>query len=68
MNTDDARRFVRKMQDDLRFRCSVTRIGTASDLRDFLKQRGFDFNPCDLVRAMAACIAESENTTENSGD
>lgn len=64
MNIDDAQRFVRKMRDDFSFRRSATRFDTSSELWDFLEHSGFDFDPCDLVKAMAACMAESENTVE----
>lgn len=65
MNIDDAQRFVQKMREDFGFRRSVTRFGASSELWDFLRHNGFDFDPCDLIKAMAACMAESENTTEN---
>lgn len=68
MNIDDAQRFVQKMRDDIGFRRSVTRLGASSELWDFLKSSGFEFDPCDLVKAMAACMAESENTTEKGID
>ena len=64
MNVDDAQRFVKKMRDDIGFRHSVTRIGGSSELWDYLKSNGFESDPCDLVKAMAACMAESEDTTE----
>jgi hypothetical protein len=63
MNFDDARRFVQQMREDTAFRRSVAGFGASSELWDFLKRSGFDFGPCDLVKAMAACMAASENTT-----
>ena len=68
MNIDDARRFVQKMREDRAFRRSVTGFGASSELWAFLKRSGFEFGPCDLVKAMAACMVESENTPANGID
>ena len=68
MNIDDAQRFVQKMRDDSGFRRSVTGFDGSSKLWDFLKRSGFEFNPCDLVHAMAACMAELEKTAANGGE
>jgi len=68
MNIDDAQRFVQKMRDDNNFRRSVTCFGASSELWDFIEKSGFVFDPCDLVKAMAACMAESENTTHMRSD
>ncbi len=65
MNIDDAQRFVQQMREDTDFRRSVTGFGTPFELWDFLKRSGYHFGPCDLVKAMAACMAESENSAEN---
>ena len=65
MEIDDAQRFVQQMREDPDFRRSVTDVGTPSELWEFLKRSGFEFGPCDLVKAMAACMAGSENTAEN---
>lgn len=64
MNIEDAQRFVQKMRVDTGFRRSVTGFGGSSELWNFLKRSGFEFDPCDLVKAMAACMAESENASE----
>ena len=66
MNIDDAQRFFRQMRDDTEFRRSVTGFGASSELCAFLNRNGFEFDPCDLVKAMAACMAEMENTAANS--
>ncbi len=64
MNIDDAQRFVQQMQEDIDFRRSVTGLSVPAELWDFLKRSGFEFGLCDLVKAMAACMAESENTAK----
>ena len=68
MYSDDAQRFVQKMRDDNDFRQSVTGFGAPSELWDFLKRSGFEFDPCDLVKAMAACMVELDNTAVNGSD
>ena len=65
MKIDDAQRFVQQMREDTDFRRSVTGFGTPSELWDYLKHSGFEFDPCDLVKAMATCMADLENTAEN---
>lgn len=60
MNFDDAQLFVQKMREDASFRRSVTGFGASSELWNFLKSSGFEFDACDLVKAMAACMAESD--------
>lgn len=68
MSIDNAQRFVQKMRDDSGFRRSVTGFRVSSQLWDFLKRSGFEFDPCDLVRAMADCMAELENTASRGSD
>ena len=61
MNFTNAQLFVQRMREDTEFRNSVGNIGDSAELWKYLKTSGFDFNECDLVRAMAACMAELEN-------
>jgi len=68
MSIGDAQRFVQRMRDDSGFRRSVTGFSVSSELWDFLKRSGFEFDPCDLVRAMADCLAELENIASNGSD
>ena len=68
MNIDDAQRFVQRMRDDNGFRRSVTGFNVSSELWDFLERSGFEFDPCDLVRAMADCMAGLENAAANGSD
>jgi predicted ribosomally synthesized peptide with nif11-like leader len=65
MNIDDAQRFVQKMRDDTGFRRSVSGFSASSEFWGFLMRSGFEFDTCDLVKAMAACMAELENTPES---
>ena len=62
MKIDDAQRFVQRMRADSEFRRSATGFSAPAELWDFLKRSGFEFDPCDLVKAMAACMAELENS------
>ena len=66
MNGKDAQRFVQKMREDIGFRQSVTGFNASSELLDFLKRSGFEFCTCDLVKAMAACMTESDPIPEDS--
>ena len=60
MNFDDAKLFVQKMREEDGFRRSVTAFGASAELWAFLKSSGFEFDACNLVKAMAACMAESD--------
>lgn len=60
MKPNKAEHFVQKMVEDKRFRSSMTSFSSSVELWDFLESRGFDFDECDLVKAMAACMAEAE--------
>jgi hypothetical protein len=60
MNTGNAALFVQKMREDTGFRHSVAGLSAPAELGGFLERNGFDFNMCDLVKAMAACMAESD--------
>ena len=68
MNGKDAQRFVQKMREDTVFRGSVSGFNASSELLDYLKRSGFEFSTCDLVKAMAACMAESDSIPEDSCD
>jgi predicted ribosomally synthesized peptide with nif11-like leader len=61
MNFNSAQLFVQKMREDSVFRESVGNISDSAELWKYLKTNGFNFNECDLVKAMAACMAELEN-------
>jgi predicted ribosomally synthesized peptide with nif11-like leader len=60
MNTDSAQLFVQKMQEDKDFRVTVQKINDRTELWTYIENKGYAFNECDLVKAMAACMAELE--------
>ncbi len=60
MNTDSAQLFVQKMREDKGFRDSVQEISDRTELWEYVANKGYAFNECDLVKAMAACMAELE--------
>jgi len=60
MNTDSAQLFVQKMRDDKDFRDSVQEISDRTELWEYIENKGYSFDECDLVKAMAACMAELE--------
>lgn len=62
MNFDSAQLFVQKMREDTDFRQSVGNFSDRSSLWQYLENNGFNFSECDLVKAMAACMAELDNT------
>ena len=61
MDTDSAQLFVQKMRDDKGFRDTVQEIGDSVEFREYIENKGYAFNECDLVKAMAACMAELES-------
>ncbi len=61
MKTADAQGFVQKMREDKGFRGAVQKINHKTELWNYLEGKGFSFDECDLVRAMAACMAEAES-------
>ena len=60
MDTDSAQLFVQKMRDDKDFRDIVQEIGDRTELWEYIENKGCAFDECDLVKAMAACMAELE--------
>lgn len=60
MSTDSAQLFVQKMREDKKFRHTVQNIGDKTELWKYLENKGYTFDECDLVKAMAACMAELE--------
>ncbi|MFC1489182.1 Nif11-like leader peptide family natural product precursor [Thermodesulfobacteriota bacterium] len=60
MTTDSAQLFVQKMREDKGFRDTVQEIGHRTELWAYIENKGYAFDACDLVKAMAACIAELE--------
>ncbi len=60
MDTDSAQLFVQKMREDKGFRNTVQDIGGKTELWEYIENKGYTFDECDLVKAMAACMAELE--------
>jgi len=60
MNTDSAQLFVQKMQEDKGFRDTLQNISDRTELWKYIGNKGYAFDECDLVKAMAACMAELE--------
>ncbi len=60
MTTDSAQLFVQKMREDKGFRNTVQDIGDKTELWEYIQNKGYAFDECDLVKAMAACMTELE--------
>ena len=60
MITDSAQLFVQRMREDRGFRDTLKKIGDRAELWEYIERKGYAFNECDLVKAMAACMAELE--------
>jgi len=60
MTTDNAQLFVQKMREDKKFRNTVQDIGDKAELWEYIENKGYAFDECDLVKAMAACMTELE--------
>jgi predicted ribosomally synthesized peptide with nif11-like leader len=60
MNVDSAQLFVQKMREDKGFRVTVQKISDRTELWEYIENKGYAFDKCDLVKAMAACMAELE--------
>ena len=60
MDTDSAQLFVQKMRDDKDFRDTVQKISDRTELWEYIKNKGYAFDECDLVKAMATCMADLE--------
>jgi hypothetical protein len=60
MTKDSALLFVQKMREDKGFRNTVQNIGDKTQLWQYIQNKGYAFDECDLVKAMAACMAELE--------
>lgn len=60
MDTDSAQLFVQKMREDKDLRDTVQEISDRTELWEYIENKGYAFDECDLVKAMAACMAELE--------
>lgn len=62
MIRDSAQLFVQRMREDRGFRDTLKKISDRAELWEYIESKGYTFNECDLVKAMAACMAELEAT------
>jgi len=60
MTIESAQLFVQKMREDKGFRNTVQEIGDKTELWKHIENKGYAFDECDLVKAMATCMAELE--------
>ena len=60
MAVESAQLLVEKMRDDKDFRDTVQEISHRTELWAYIGNKGYAFDECDLVKAMAACMAELE--------
>jgi|GEM_PF-764514 len=60
MDTDSAQLFVQKMRDDKNFRDTIQEISDRVELWEYIENKGYAFDECDLLKAMAACMVELE--------
>lgn len=55
-----AQLFVEEMKRDSGFRDLMSNVNNREAFGKLLKEKGYDFDPKDLVRAMAVCMADME--------
>ena len=60
MTTESAQLFVQKMREDKGFRSTVKNIDDRTEFWEYIENKGYVFDECDLVKAMATCMAELE--------
>ena len=48
------------MREDKGFRDTVQNIIDGAEFWEYINNKGYAFDACDLVKAMAACMAELE--------
>jgi len=60
MDTGSAQLFVQKMREDKGFRDTVQEISNRTELWEYIENKGYAFDECDLVKAMATCMADLE--------
>jgi predicted ribosomally synthesized peptide with nif11-like leader len=60
MKADSAQLFVQKMREDKGFRVAVQKISDKTEFWEYIENKGYAFDECDLVKAIATCMAELE--------
>lgn len=56
MTMEKAEQFVARMRMDRQFREAVKATVDTTELRELVRQAGYDFNERELVGAMASCM------------
>ena len=64
MSLKNAQLFVDEMKGDSNFRDLMLSVENEESLMVLLKGKGYNFDQKDLVRAMAACMAEMASMME----
>ncbi len=64
MSMTSAQEFVSRMKVDGEFRTLVTGFADRLKQSDYLRSQGYEFDLQDLVRAMAACMAGQEPSSQ----
>lgn len=57
MTAKNAHMFVEKMKKDKGFRNTLQNFQNQEELWEYLKEQGYAFDECDLINAMASCMA-----------
>jgi hypothetical protein len=64
MSLASAQKFVALMRADGEFRARVIGFAEHIKMSNYLGSRGFEFDMSELIRAMAACMAQLEQIEE----
>jgi len=62
MSFECAKKFVSEMKSNKDLRDFISQIKQSGPLKNFMREKGFDFNECDLVHAMSSCMEEMTKT------
>ncbi len=58
MSFEYAKQFVSEMKSNKDLRDVISQIKKSGPMKNFIQDKGFDFNQCDLVQAMSSCMEE----------
>lgn len=58
MSFECAKKFVSEMKANKDLRDFISQIKQSEPLKNFMRDKGFDFNECDLAQAMSSCMEE----------
>jgi predicted ribosomally synthesized peptide with nif11-like leader len=62
MSFECAKKFVSEMKSNKDLRGILSQFNQSESLKNFMRDKGFDFNDCDLVQAMSSCMEEMATT------